>query len=85
MFWVYILKSLKTDKYYVGQTNSIERRFKDHNCGKDHSSKVGRPWVLKISIPMTSRKEAMRLERSLKNYKSQKRIEEFIYRGVEQQ
>ena len=84
MFWVYIIKSIKNGRYYVGQTNNIKRRIIDHNRGKDHSSKIGMPWVLQISKLVTTRKDAMRLEKSLKKLKSRERIEQFIHSGVEQ-
>ncbi|NPV12215.1 MAG: GIY-YIG nuclease family protein [Ignavibacteria bacterium] len=34
-FYVYILHSLKTNRYYVGQTNDLERRLMYHNSGYD--------------------------------------------------
>ncbi|MFW6249215.1 MAG: GIY-YIG nuclease family protein [Bacteroidota bacterium] len=30
-FIVYILYSKSKDKYYIGQTNDLERRFHEHN------------------------------------------------------
>lgn len=34
MYFVYILKSLKDNKFYTGFTNNIDRRFQEHNTGK---------------------------------------------------
>ena len=84
MYFVYIIKSLKNGKYYIGQTNNIERRLKDHNRGKDHSSKIGMPWILVLKEIFESRKEAVNRERYLKSFKKRDKLEKLIYRGVEQ-
>ncbi|MBP6687235.1 MAG: GIY-YIG nuclease family protein [Lacibacter sp.] len=36
--YCYILYSDKLNKYYVGSTSDLERRFNDHNRGKEKSS-----------------------------------------------
>ncbi|WP_240507877.1 GIY-YIG nuclease family protein, partial [Algoriphagus faecimaris] len=33
MYFVYILFSPKTNKYYVGSTDNLESRLKHHNAG----------------------------------------------------
>ncbi len=33
MWYVYIIKSLKNGRLYVGSTNDIKRRLKEHNNG----------------------------------------------------
>ncbi|WP_254158011.1 GIY-YIG nuclease family protein, partial [Chryseosolibacter indicus] len=33
-YFVYILYGEKCDKYYVGHTDSIERRLEEHNTGR---------------------------------------------------
>jgi len=37
MFYTYVLQSQKNSRYYIGSTNNLERRFKEHN--KDHGGK----------------------------------------------
>ena len=34
MFYVYILKSKKDDKLYIGYTENLKRRFSEHQKGK---------------------------------------------------
>jgi len=41
--YLYILKSELNNRYYVGITNNIDRRLKEHNDGK---SKYTRPFKL---------------------------------------
>lgn len=33
MYFVYILFSSKTEKYYIGSTDNLESRLKHHNAG----------------------------------------------------
>jgi putative endonuclease len=77
MHFVYILFSPTYDKYYVGQTNSIEGRLKRHNEGYEGYTKPYRPWELVLVIEKESRADAMGLERKLKNL-SKQRIKSFI-------
>ncbi|TAM99842.1 MAG: hypothetical protein EPN39_05595 [Chitinophagaceae bacterium] len=44
MFFVYALKSLSRNYIYVGMTNSLERRLKEHNEGRNKSTKPYRPF-----------------------------------------
>ncbi|HAM39591.1 MAG TPA: endonuclease, partial [Elusimicrobia bacterium] len=45
---VYILKSQKSEKYYVGSSreNDAKTRVEAHNSGKIRSTKYGKPWKL---------------------------------------
>ncbi|MCA0235243.1 MAG: GIY-YIG nuclease family protein [Bacteroidetes bacterium] len=46
MFYVYILFSQLTGKFYVGQTNHLGNRIERHNQGQVSSARNGRPWKL---------------------------------------
>ena len=48
MFYIYVLYSEKSDRYYVGHTNDVNRRLVEHNeiSENSYTSKM-RPWVLK--------------------------------------
>ncbi|MDI6765995.1 MAG: GIY-YIG nuclease family protein [Bacteroidota bacterium] len=46
MYYVYILKSLKDGKKYIGLTNEIDRRLKQHNNGEVSSTKSRRPFFI---------------------------------------
>ena len=76
-YCTYILYSEKFDKYYVGQTESISRRFSQHNKGLSKSTKPYIPWTLALTIPKENRSDAMKLERKLKNL-SKTRLKKFI-------
>ena len=46
MYYVYILKSSKSNKLYYGYTADLKKRFKEHNNGKSKFTKGHIPWKL---------------------------------------
>ncbi|PIY92643.1 MAG: endonuclease, partial [Candidatus Magasanikbacteria bacterium CG_4_10_14_0_8_um_filter_42_12] len=46
MYYVYILQSTVTDRYYVGHTQDIQNRLDRHNKKRVRSTKSGVPWKL---------------------------------------
>lgn len=46
MYYVYILKSLKDSKLYVGYSNNPKERLECHNCGKVEATKNRRPFEI---------------------------------------
>lgn len=76
-FYVYILYSKKFDIYYKGQTQDLNSRLEYHNKGYVKSTSKYIPWELKCAIEKPSRKEALILERKLKNL-SKERLLQFI-------
>ena len=72
MPYVYILKSLNTKRYYVGCTNDLERRLREHNNGKSTSTKAFRPWQLAHSEYFMTLAQARQRERYLKAKKSRR-------------
>ena len=77
-FFVYILKSTSTGKFYIGQTQSLEERLKAHQEGNSTYTKNKGPWTLMAYQVCHSRSEAVVLERKLKNFKSRERLEKWI-------
>ena len=67
MMWhVYILRSVKDNKLYVGSTNSIRRRLAEHNAGKVDSTKSRRPFILEAYIAVKDQVKAIELEQYFK-------------------
>ncbi len=66
MFTVYILFSLKTKKYFTGQTKNLQNRMFEHNSGETKSLVSGIPWKLIWSTNLNSRAEAVQLELKIK-------------------
>jgi len=46
MYYLYILKSIKDKKGYIGTTANVEKRLQDHNTGRVKSTKYRRPLVV---------------------------------------
>ena len=69
MFTTYILKSLKTGRYYIGQTEDIVDRIKRHNSGRSKATKNSMPWELIYSEEYSTRSLAFRREQEIKSYK----------------
>ena len=68
MWYVYILKSCKaSDRFYVGFTNDIERRIKEHaSPTKDNYTYRFSPWKLETYIVFENRTVAKNFEAYLK-------------------
>ena len=79
MFYVYILKSKTTQKYYVGQTENLERRLLYHNSGYSKSTKSGIPWELIHTEEYQDRATSMKRETEIKKKKSKIYIENLVY------
>ncbi len=70
MYLVYILESLKFDRYYTGHTSDIEGRLKKHNSGQVKSTKPYAPWKLIHNEEFELKSEAFKREMEIKKYKS---------------
>jgi putative endonuclease len=77
MFFVYILFSDSIAKFYVGQTNNIEDRLIRHNSGFVKSTKLGLPWNLVRFFEVSTRSEAMLLEKKIKGRGVKRYLEDF--------
>jgi len=64
MFTVYGIKSELDGRIYVGFTDCLERRLKEHNSGKTKSTKGFMPWKLIF----TERCESREIARSREKY-----------------
>jgi len=73
MYYTYILKSSSTGKIYIGHTDNLENRLKEHNLkGKPfYTSKKG-PWKIIWSKEFPDRGGAMSFENYLKRLKNKK-------------
>lgn len=68
MFYVYILKSKKDNKSYIGSTNDLKSRMKLHNNGKISSTKLRRLLILIYYEAYLAESDARRREQKLKNF-----------------
>ena len=71
MFHVYVLKSEKTGRRYVGSCENLETRLRRHNLGHSKATRHGVPWTLVHSEThgetFSNRADATRRERYYKS------------------
>jgi putative endonuclease len=77
-FFVYILKFSVDGRFYYGQTNNFEKRLAVHNSGKSKYTMKYIPWRLFAFKECSSRVEAMKIERMLKNLHHQIKVAAFV-------
>jgi predicted GIY-YIG superfamily endonuclease len=64
-----MLKSLINDqRYYVGMTNNLKRRLKEHNNGDSTYSNKYKPWKLITYLGFNSKIKALHFETYLKSH-----------------
>ena len=67
MYYVYAIASLSRNYIYVGLTDNIDRRFVEHNTGKNKTTKPYLPFELIFTEEFETRKEARQKEKYLKS------------------
>ena len=65
--FVYVIRSQVDGRDYVGMSQNIERRLKEHNSGKTKSTKGYRPWILLYFEEYDDRTIARKREKYLKS------------------
>jgi len=78
MWFTYILYSNKIDKFYTGVTDNLQWRLQRHNLGWGKFSKSGILWSIVYFEEFTTKSDALKREREIKNKKSRKYIESLI-------
>lgn len=73
--FLYILKSIKDNSYYIGISKNIDNRLNQHNRGSVLSTKSKKPWVLAHKEWYNSRSNAFKREKYLKSLKKRKALE----------
>jgi len=67
MFYTYAIKSLSKNYIYVGITNNLDRRFKEHNDSKERTTRSRTPYRLIYREEFKTRMEARKKEIYLKS------------------
>ncbi|MFH1375118.1 MAG: GIY-YIG nuclease family protein [Patescibacteria group bacterium] len=69
MYSVYILKSTAKNYHYIGVTQDMEKRLKEHNSGHSKSTKPYKPFEVIYTEKFKSKKGAHKREFHLKSTK----------------
>ncbi|GEM_PF-633872 len=84
MYYVYLLKSLKDGRYYIGQTQDLQVRLEYHNSGRSTYTRDRGPWEWLAFKEFETRGEGDKRGTSVKeaeeprSYTGRIRIEIFI-------
>ena len=74
-YFLYILKSETTNRYYVGQSGDVEARIAYHNANYSLALRNRGPWKLMYIEEFQTRSEAVKRERQIKSWKDRRMIE----------
>ena len=78
MFYVYILRSWKDGKKYVGHTNNIERRLNEHNRGECMATKNRKPFEVIYFETAETKSIAVKKEDFFKSGKGREYINKIL-------
>ncbi len=81
MYKVYIIRSLTSDKFYIGVTSDIKQRLRHHNSGANRSTKGRGPWKLVYYEELDNKESAWKRERQMKNYKGGEAFKKLLNNG----
>jgi len=68
MHYLYLIHSKSANKFYVGTTPDLPKRFYSHNQGKNPATKSGIPWKLVYYEAYPTKVDAINREQKLKQY-----------------
>ena len=74
MFYIYIIKSIKTKELYIGFTNNLDKRLLSHNSSHNIATKHGIPWEFVYTEGYKSERDARSRELKLKHHGNSKRF-----------
>ena len=70
MYFVYIIQSERTSKWYYGHTNDLVERLRAHNSGWNKSTMGRGPWSYIFQKWFASLEEAVKFEKQLKKLRN---------------
>ncbi|NTU53472.1 MAG: GIY-YIG nuclease family protein [Chlorobiaceae bacterium] len=77
-YFLYILKSETSDRYYIGSSANPHRRLEYHNGFEKGFTSCYRPWHIVFTKEYPSKAEAHAAETKIKGWKSRKMIDRVI-------
>ena len=84
MHYVYILLSLRDQKFYIGRSDDLKRRKEEHDLGKVISTKHRRPLKLIFYESFSDKKDAIRREVYFKTSKGKSTLKMMLRESLKQ-
>ena len=78
MYYVYIIQSQFDSTFYIGYSENIEERLKEHNFGRTNYTSKKRPWSLVYFEEFENKTDAIRRELFLKRQKNKEFYQRLI-------
>ena len=82
--YLYVLLSLKDNKFYIGSTNDLKRRLQEHQQGKNISTAKRRPLKLIFYEAYPTKSDAERREGYFKTDKGKTTLRQMLRGYLEQ-
>ncbi len=67
MYYVYLLHNDK-DRFYIGSTSDLKKRFNQHNQGQSVATRDGMPWTIVYYEAYPTKQYALVREMKLKHH-----------------
>ena len=83
-FYVYVLRSLRDQGFYIGSTHDLKGRFHLHNDGAVRSTRPRRPFELSFYEAYRNEYDAKRREFYLKSTKGRTTLKTMLQKSLEQ-
>ena len=83
-YYVYVLLSLKDNKFYIGLTNDLDRRLKEHEQGKNTSTAQRLPIKLIYFEGHLSKEDASKRETYFKTTKGRTTLKQILKNSLQQ-
>ena len=80
MYCTYILRNSRSGRHYIGSTNDIDRRIKEHNRGQTKSTNQLGEWTIIYKEQYNTALEAKHREKQIKSYKGGNAFKKLITR-----
>ena len=77
-FFLYIVQSTTTEKFYIGSAADVPTRVAEHNRGQSPYTRGRGPWTLVYQEEYETLSEARRRERQLKSWKSHRSLQGLV-------
>jgi putative endonuclease len=76
--YVYILKSMKDQKFYIGESTDVQKRLIFHNSGLQRSTRNRIPFIIVHVEAFESKSEALKREKQIKSWKGGEAFKQLI-------
>ncbi|MFC1594847.1 GIY-YIG nuclease family protein [Patescibacteria group bacterium] len=78
MFYTYILKSEKYNKFYTGYTDNLEKRLAKHNAGKSIYTRRYVPWEIVYYETFHHKLASIKREKYFKSAAGRKWLKKYV-------